>query len=347
MENIAWTALSIISLASLFVLSMSWLGEGPRPPPHVIPPRQYLAEVRQRQAEKSALLEKERSRTRILTSWMENGFHFQTLPVEIQMTVLAFCADTPATYRALVCVSRSVYVMTLRACLPLMPITLSSPRQLISFSHLVCRDETPIASSLDAGVLVHRLWLSPLRREDTSLAYRILRACSNVRALACDARTLSAAIARCTRFKHEMCRELTLLLSRPQWECAMDTPSGLQFLQQLTHLRLMGEPTVPRTLPLPALTQMSYPDQLLRPEGENIVRPWALGTPVAFPSLQQVVLTRRCGPAGHIPEEVDPRLLVVYVPRDQTEMEVWCAAAKGQSLWYHASLALPVARQPM
>ncbi|KAG5635956.1 hypothetical protein H0H81_009552 [Sphagnurus paluster] len=339
-EAPSWTTLSIISIGLFFVLSLFSLADN-QPPP--TPPCKHLVQARQQQAEEAALLEIEKSRIRVLEIWATDGFQFRELPLELQIYVLSFCADMPATYRSLVLVSRSTYEMTLRACLPLMPITLSSSRQLIAFAKLVHQDETCLVPFLDIGRLVHRLWISPRLREDTILAYRIVRACSNIHSLACDARTLCASIAKCARFKHTMCRELTLLVSRSHWECTMETPSGLQFMRQLTHFRLMGEPAVPRMLALPQLTHLSYLDRPRHPEREAEILS-SLEDSGLFPSLEEVILTKRCGPERQVPERINHRLAVIYVLREQTEMELWCNAARGESLWNRAR-ALSVAKK--
>ncbi|GLB45291.1 hypothetical protein LshimejAT787_2100510 [Lyophyllum shimeji] len=329
-------------MSLLFIYSISTVGD-PRPPqllPIRPPPRSYLAQAKQRKAAIAAAVELERTRIRIRENWETYGFRFKRLPPELQLMVLAFSAEWPETYRALVLVSRYMCHATQRACIPRMPVTLSTSKQLSAFASLVQRDAR-------VGDLVHNLWISPLRREDSSLAYRILRACTNVRVLACDAWTLAATIANVkpTRLRHTMCRDLTLLLRCPEWESAMNTPHGLLFLRQLTHLRVVSEQTVPRELPLDNLTHLSYSTRR-RPDDEDIERPWALSDRKIFPSLRQVVLTKRCGPEEPSAQKVKSKVVLLYVSRERTEMEMWCDMAAGQSIWHKASKASPVPKKP-
>ncbi|KAG5643625.1 hypothetical protein DXG03_000592 [Asterophora parasitica] len=335
-EGLGWTALSLVSVALFFIYSLASVSRPVPPPALKKRPPNYLAQARQRQAEKAAIIRLEQSRTRIRESWANDGFPFLKFPPELQHAVLGFCADSPSTYLALVRVSHATYHSTLRACIPLMPITLSTSKQLSAFARLVHRDEENPRSLApnNACLLVHHLWVSPLRREDTPTAYNILRACTNVRALACDARTLATSIAK-RKFRHTMCRDLTLLLSQPQWEGTMDTPSGRLFLRQLTHLRVMGEPTVPRVLPMAELTHLSWSTV----DDDGAAKPWPLGDRVVFPALQQVVLTRRCGPEKPEPRKISSQLALFYVLRDYTEMELWCEGVTGQSLWSRAAAA--------
>ncbi|KAF8073343.1 hypothetical protein FPV67DRAFT_1620405 [Lyophyllum atratum] len=340
-EDFGWTALSIISMSLLFIYSVSAVGD-PSPPQLLTirkSPHNYLAQAKQRKAAIAALIELEQKRIRIRESWATNGFRFRKLPPELQLTVLAHSAESPETFRALVRVSRYMNDTTLRACLPRMPVTLNTPKQLAAFASLIQRNR-------GVGDLVHNLWVSPLRKEDVALACRILQACTNVRVLACEARVITAITSnsKTSKFKHTLCRDLTLLLSRPQWESAMNTPNGLLFLRQLTHLRVTTEQTVPYELPFSNLTRLSYPTPR-RFDDHDIERPHALGNTAVFPSLQQVVLTKRCGSEGQLPRKIDSKLVLLYVPREYTEVEMWCDMAWGQSLWHKATKALPVPKK--
>jgi hypothetical protein len=269
-----------------------------------------------------------------------DGFPFKELPPEIQLMILAYFSEWRPTYQALVRVSHHMYGLTLRACIPHMPITLSTPKQITSFAHLLASDIPQVylhRSRLSVANLVHRLWVSPLRKEDHDLGIKILKTCINVRVLACDARTLRAAIAKSTKHRHTMCKDLTLLLSRPRWEVGLNTPAGLTFLQRLTHLRVMDEKTVPRDLCCTKLTHLSYSDHFGCDEAP-VDHQWALKQPIIFPSLQQVVLTRRCGPEGRAPQRIGSRLIVCYVARQWTEIQLWCDMAEGRRLWDQAAI---------
>jgi len=280
-------------------------------------------------------------RGRISQSVAADGFPFGELPAEIQLMILAHISESIPTYQALIRVSHHMYGLTLRACVPCMPIALSTTKQITSFAHLLASDIPQVYlhhCRLYVANLVHRLWISPLRKEDKDLGIEILKMCMNVRVLACDARTLRAAIAKCSKFRHTRCRDLTLLRSRPQWDAGLKTPSGLAFLQRLTHLRVMGEQSVPREWYSSTLTHLSYSDRHCSGCDELVVDyPWALAHPNNFPSLQQVVLTRRCGREGQVSQRIGHRLAVCYVSGQWTEIEMWCDTAKGRSLWNEAA----------
>ncbi|RDB24353.1 hypothetical protein Hypma_008424 [Hypsizygus marmoreus] len=338
-DGLQWSTPAWILLVSfVIVYSVSAVGSSP-PVTSSTTPRPRLAQAYRRKAEKAALIDLERRRRRILESWATDGFQFTKLPPELQLMILAYSADWTATYRSLVQVSRSMFRSTLRACIPHIPITLSTPKQLASFFSLLNGGIARFEAGLNVGLLVHRLWVTPLRKEDNVLGYRILTACTNVRVLACDARTLRATVARSSKLRHTMCRDLTLLLSRSRWDLYRDTPSGAALMKQLTHLRVMGEEMVPQELGLPNLTHLSFLDRP-RFDGESeVVKPWPLGDRKAFPSLHNVVLTRRCGAEGLSPSRVDAKLVLLYFPREWTEMQIWCDSARGRSIWQLAATA--------
>ncbi|KAG6829217.1 hypothetical protein H0H92_005282 [Tricholoma furcatifolium] len=349
-EEFQWTVFSIVSISLVFIYSLSAAGD-PRPPvPTKVRAHSYLAHAKQRRAEIAAAIELERQRILIRENWSTRGFRLKRLPAELQLMILSHCAEWPETYRSLVLVSRYMYHSTLRACLPIMSITLSSTKQLASFASLVRKGKTHRNLPDSVGNLVHRLWVSPLRREDLLNAYHILRACTNVHTLACDARGL-AMITVSERFKHTQCKDLTLLgLSRPQWEYTLDTPSGLQLLRQLTHLRVMNEKIVPQSVVFDQLLYLSYQERREPNAGDdtNVERPWVLGDGSLFPSLRQVVLTRQCGPEEErAPLQVDQRLALLYVRRDRTEMEIWRNGLQGETLWQQAAKALPAQKKPV
>jgi hypothetical protein len=338
-DGVGGAILCIIILSLSFTLAFS----AASPPTsvtqsHIPGPRQdRIARAIQWKAARAEIIAR---RNRIQQSVASDGFPFEELPPEIQLMILAYFSEWIPTYQALVRVSHHMYGLTLRACVPHMPITLSTTKQLSSFAHLLASDIPQVylhRCRLYVANLVHRLWVSPLRKEDHDLGIEILRTCVNVRVLACDARTLRAAVAKFTKYRHNMCRDLTLLLSRPRWDVSLNTPSGLTFLQRLTHLRVMGEATVPRDLCCTKLTHLSYSDRF-GCDDSPVDHPWALGQPTIFPSLRQIVLTRRCSPEGRALKRVGSRLIVCYVARQWTEMQLWCDMAKGRGLWSQAAI---------
>ncbi|KAF9465713.1 hypothetical protein BDZ94DRAFT_1252957 [Collybia nuda] len=331
-DGLLWTGLWIFLLSICFTYSVSSLGHPPRtpPPPTIKVPRNRIIEAQKRRLEITRAIERENARLLALEKGLKGGFPFLTLPLEIQFLVLSHSSDWISTYQSLICVSRHMYLSTLRGCLPHMAITLCTMRQVSSFFDI-------LHSHPDVALLVHHLWVAPLRREDIRLGHTILRACTNVRVLACDARSLFVAVAKPSKFKHTMCRDLTLLLSRPQWEIHLNMPSGISFISQLTRLRVMSEGTVPRMLRFPKITQLSYVDRPpLNPSA--VEYPWALDRPDILPSLQTVILTRRCGPPQRPPERIGPRLVVLHISREVVEMQNWCDGVRGKSLWDEAAL---------
>jgi hypothetical protein len=340
-DSVGGTILCLI-LASISFIFTAAAAATPRPP--VQTPKVHKKSLPNRIARavrcKVAQAEIVARRQRISQSVASNGFPFEEFPPEIQLMILAYISECIPTYQALVRVSHHMYGLTLRACVPCMPITLSTTKQLSSFAHLLVSNIPQVylhRSRLYVANLVHRLWISPLRKEDKDVGIEILKTCMNVRVLACDARTLRTAIVKCSKLRHNRCWDLTLLLSRPQWDVGLKTPTGLVFLQRLTHLRVMGEQSVPRDLHSAKLTHLSYSDRPGHDESA-VDHPWALGHLDMFPSLQQVVLTRRCGPDGRALQRIGPRLVVCYVSRQWTEMQMWCDTAKGRSLWEQAAI---------
>ena len=341
-DGVAGTILCLILISISFTFTVATAAT-PTPPlqKHHVPKRLVRNRIARAIERKAAQAEVVAWRRRVSQSVAADGFPFRELPPEIQLMILAHVSEWIPTYQALILVSHHMYGLTLRACVPCMPIALSTTKQITSFARLLASDIPQVYlrhSRLYVANLVHRLWISPLRKEDKDLGIEILKMCINIRVLACDARTLRAAIAKCSKFRHTRCRDLTLLLSRPQWDVSLKTPSGLAFLQRLTHLRVMGEQSVPRDLYSTKLTHLSYSDRPGCASDESVVDyPWALAHPNVFPSLQQVVLTRRCGPEGQACQKIGPRLVVCYVTREWTEMQIWCDTAKGRSLWNQAA----------
>jgi hypothetical protein len=347
-DGVGGTILCIILVSISFTFTFSAAGTPRLPEKPQVPkktPPNRIARATQWKASRAQIVARQQRISQCVAS---NGFPFGELPPEIQLMILAYASEWIPTYQALIRVSHHMYGLTLRACLPHMPVALSTTKQITSFAHLLASDIPQVYlhhSRLYVANLVHRLWISALRKEDKDLGIEILRTCINVRVLACDARTLRAAIAKPSKFRHTRCRDLTLLLSRPGWDVSLNTPTGLAFLQRLTHLRVMGEKTVPKDLCSAKLTHLSYSDRHGYDE-LTVDRPWALGHPDMFPSLREVVLTRRCGPEGRTLERIGPRLVVCYVSRQWTEMQMWCDTAKGGSLWDQAGIRLQGCARP-
>ena len=339
-----WSAICILVVFGAFIYAASrphYTKPAPaRQPP---PPRLADGEKRKQQlrAAQKVLVKPKQPRR-------DSTFPFRNLPPELQLAVLSHCADSTRTYRALVLVSRYFLYSTLRACIPLIPITLLTSPALSSFLSFLQRTiHVPHSHSLTfVGSLVTRLWVTPITESptDTDKARTILSACTNVRVLAVDAHTLTYALGFASHHRHTFCTHLTLLMTQRDWHSALAaTPKGPTLLRQLTHLRVMGHQLVPRTPPTTTLftnlARLSYVQHI---QGHSYAcdpdpeKPQAVVDPVMFPSLRETVVTRRCDPGRQVTaQRLAQNLVLLHVPRDMTEMELW---RRDKSIWHEASL---------
>jgi len=329
-----WSAICILILSCVFIYTAT------RPPcAKPAPARQPLAVMEKRQPQP-------RAAPKELVKPKDATFPFRNLPPELQLAVLSHCAHSTRTYRALVLVSRYFLYSTLRACIPVIPITLLTSPALSSFLSFLQRTiHVPHSRSLTfVGSLVTHLWLTPITESptDTDAARTILSACTNVRVLAVDAHTLTYALGFASHHRHTRCTHLTLLMSPRGWHAALAvTPKGPVFLRQLTHLRVMGHQLVPSRTVTPLFTNLAHLSYVQHFRGISPTcetgpeKPQPVVDSVLFPALQETLVTRRCDPDRRVPpQRLAHNLVLLHVPRDMTEMEIW---RKGKSIWHQAS----------
>lgn len=344
-DMMEWSSIGVL-LLSFILVCLASTASSPSSVLVKIPPPPRLAEAkRRRKLWKVAQMQIEVQRGAAhMKAQCAQGpyFPFTKLPLELQFAILALCSGDPQTYRALVLVSQYFHHTTTRACLPCIPITLITTRELLSFVALLRRRVRYGHAVASVGTLVRRLWVTPIREKDAKLGQEILSACPNLRSLACDSKTLAYLISRRC---HMHCTELTLLLSRRDWDLALsDTPHGASFLSKLTHLRVTSEQLVPyRSAFLTKLTHLSYFErpQLYFDKSNMLDKPqFVTSYPLAFPSLSEVVLTRRCDGDTPPPKRFDRNFVLLHVPRELTEVEMWKNSVKGESLWSKAAKAI-------
>ncbi|KAF6756005.1 hypothetical protein DFP72DRAFT_895894 [Ephemerocybe angulata] len=262
-------------------------------------------------------------------------FPLLDLPPELGLLILSHTAEWPETFANLALVSRKIQGMAYEACLPRMPIRLISEVHVQSFDKfLLCKPHL--------AAYVQHLWVTPLHEEYYPAAIRILKKCKRVVSLALNGRVLEEAVTSPHvgyRIRHKRCRKLTLLYTaRDGWASLLSSEfpgqgSALQFMQQITHLRLVGD-VVPAHLPLPSLRVFSYAlnrNNLNLVHGERMLK-----DKESLPSLHSVVLVgeRRAGVGGvRITKMKDSRVFVFEVPQARTELEMWCDNTLGKGFW--------------
>lgn len=162
--------------------------------------------------------------------------------------------------RALLRVSKRIRYMTLQSCLPLLPIVLHSRRNIQSF-YLFCLSNPELVRC------VHHIWVQPPSEEDQFPACAIIKACTNLRTLACTASMLGAAVCSEGTLRHEHCRDFTLL-DNPEvdWESTLPKRVASAFFGSLTHLRVVGK-AIPSTLQCREIIHLSCACRLEEWEG--------------------------------------------------------------------------------
>lgn len=262
-------------------------------------------------------------------------FHLGDLPPELAIIILGYTAQWPGTVAQLVKVSRAVQEMTYEACLPRMPLRLIRETQVRSFERLLLHKP-------HLAPFVHHLWVTPQHEEYYPAAIRILKQCTHVQSLAVNARILQEAVTAPYvgyRIRHTRCRDLTLLYtSREGWATLLSSASTsgnastLQFMRQITHLRLVGD-VVPTSLSLPNLRAFSYAlnrNTLNLSHGERMLK-----DKENLPRLLSVVLVgERPGNHGvRITKMKDSKTFVFEVPRTKTELDLWSENTMGSGFW--------------
>ncbi|RXW20113.1 hypothetical protein EST38_g5740 [Candolleomyces aberdarensis] len=258
-------------------------------------------------------------------------FPLAELPPELTLQILGHCAESQSTVANLVLVSRRVQALTYEACLPGMAIRLIGEQQVESFDRLLlCKSHLL--------PYIHNLWVTPLQEKYYPAAIRILKKCTSVRSLAVNGRLLKESITSPHigyRIRHTHCRTLTLLHTSSEGWASLFAPSAHQFLEQITHLRIVGDRIpVEFNFPLPNLRSFSYVLNRNVPNlayGERILK-----DKDGFPNLRTVVLTgerRGKGGGARISKMKDTRLFVFEVPVERTDMIMWCDNTLGRGFW--------------
>lgn len=259
-------------------------------------------------------------------------FPLMKLPPELCLLVLQHSAESPGTVASLFLVSRRIQAMAYEACLPKTPIKLIQAHQVQSFDRMLLNKPR-------LAQYIRHLWVTPVHEEHYPAAIRILKKCKEVTSVACNGRVLEEAVTSPHigyRLQHKRCRRLTLLYtSRDGWQSLfLGSSTTLQFLQQITHLRLVGD-IIPSHLSLPNLSVLSY--QLNRNSLNLVHGERMLKDKVNLPSLHSVVLVgeRRVQPGGgvRITKLKDSRVFVYEVPHARTELELWCENTSGRGFW--------------
>ncbi|KAM6494042.1 hypothetical protein JOM56_010403 [Amanita muscaria] len=222
--------LSVVFISTFSYLSSPDASNSAKPKVVEAPPR-YLAEFKVR------ALTRRRERRKI------KPIPFMIVPDEIKIKILSHTSERGSieALRALLRVSKRIRYMTLQSCLPLLPIVLHSRRNIQSF-YLFCLSNPELVRC------VHHIWVQPPSQEDQFPACAIIKACTNLRTLACTASMLGAAVCSEGTLRHEHCRDFTLLESpEVDWESTLPKRVASAFFGSLTHLRVVGK-VIPSTL---------------------------------------------------------------------------------------------------
>jgi len=256
-------------------------------------------------------------------------FRFKDLPRELIDNILRFSVKPSiSTYRSLLCVSRQMRDLSYRACLPVIPVTLTTSKQWSSFYNF-------ISAHPELARLVRSLWAVPFHEQESSVCPAIIHACTHVTSLACNVGVLKTCIAGCSSFNH--CRRLTVLMSSVGLDSLLENPNGSRFMEQLTHLRVITQGLLPTRMRLRNLTNLSLVHYRPEPLHSTAVAQSALMDTAVYPSLRTVILTRPT--YGHdrpiaTVDHSDSRLVTLYVPEIWSEMEIWGLGTVWD--WLHA-----------
>ncbi|TFK24409.1 hypothetical protein FA15DRAFT_680742 [Coprinopsis marcescibilis] len=267
-------------------------------------------------------------------------FPFHKLPAELRVMIIENCAEWPDAFSALVRVSKPMQVLAYQALLPLLPIRIIDAHHVVSFDYFL--EQKPSLAGL-----VHHLWMTPLHEDYYSMAVRILRRCTNIVSLACAGRMLQDGVTSAFRgyqIQHTQCHQLTLLYtSEKEWFNLLVSPSVNQFFRQLTHLRLVGKRT-PRTVSFPKLAQISFAfNNTTHMDVNSEANSFNVASDVLkdqgkYPELRSVALVRERTYLGNTGVRIwknptNARVFVFEIPKQRTELELWCDNALGKGFW--------------
>lgn len=266
-------------------------------------------------------------------------FRFIDLPEELSLWILTLAArSSQSTYHTLLFVSREMQDLTHRAGLPEIPVMLRATHQLTSFHNL-------IETRPHLTCLVRHLWiiLALSVEEETTTCANVINACTEVRSLACSDRVLKASIAQALILSHTQCTSLTVGMGTVSWEHLLETPSGQEFLNQLTHLRVTGRYNCPKTLRFKNLTHLSFPSNpRVSDRGvSNQVSRLGLSNDSIYPVLRHIVITKINSRLHANKVDWNENVIMLTVPEEWNERLLWRDATRGKNIWDRALKAIP------
>jgi len=322
----------IILVSIMFLLLFSHLGGPDKVEPRKSPPA-VLAKFLATQSRK----EKDR-RSRLQFS------KFTDLHEDLQLHILSYASlkTLRQTFLALALTSKDIRRKTFRACIPRIPILLTTRESLISFDHF-CVNNPEDAHFPGVARLVRHLWICPYEAEDRLPSSRVLKRCLNIDSLACNVWLLKEGVCSQDELKHQQCRFLTLL--RPgeeKWE--VNIPPRMRksceaFFEQLTRLQVEADDLVLRRISCNNLTHLSFACAPgWKKEGaEGLVN--LVTDAKRYPRLEKVVVTQRKPEEVAIVQESSPRVVVYKAPEDPVDVRHW-DVDEGVDVWERAEKAL-------
>ncbi|KAF8895165.1 hypothetical protein BD779DRAFT_705752 [Infundibulicybe gibba] len=326
----AFTIASILTFSVLVPLWFTFLSTVTPPKVHTTP-FGYLAQWHRRRE-----MYLERVHRRALAS-RRRVFPFCGLPYEVQLVVLSHCAGWLPTNISPLLVSKWVNTMTIEACLPFLAVRLVSSNQVTSFSHL-------LAARSNLEHLVRHLWVTPVDEASIAVCRHILKSCTGIRSVACNGDMLRDSILDSDRLRHLHCTNATILGGRGgDMESIANSAIGVAFFRRLTHLRVVGR-AIPRNIAYVRLTHLSYElDRRAMEQSKGFA--WgALENRSVFPCLQSVLLTRvrYCSDPAADPDDWKrpEKVIMLYIPREESEMQKWCEGVNGYGIWEQAKSKL-------
>ncbi|KAF8336775.1 hypothetical protein F5887DRAFT_566849 [Amanita rubescens] len=323
----------IILVSIMFLLLFSHLGGPDKVSKPRTPPPAVLAKFRATQF----LKEKDRhSRLKFPK--------FTELPDELQLHILSY-ASSRQTFLALALTSKDIRRITFLACLPRIPILLTTREKLISFDRF-CVNNPEDTYFPGVARVVRHLWISPYEAEDRLPSSRVLKRCLNVNWLACNVWLLREGVLSQDELEHQQCRFLTLLKpSEEKWDS--NIPPQMQrscgaFFKQLTRLQVEADVLVPRRILCDNITHLSF---ACAPgwKKEGALGLMKLVKDVKrYPRLEKVVVTQR-KPDEKVDivgdSEASPRIVTHGAPGDAVDVKHW-DVDEGVDVWERAEKAL-------
>lgn len=273
-----------------------------------------------------------------MTSFSESS-SLETFPLELLLEIfIDAISQSKGTYFSLLLVSKrihnSICINGLRSFMK-HPLVLNGQERAHAFSTL-------LKSQPYLGDHIRHLWLFPIHpvvmensRGDSVQrvilqSVNILKACSNLTTLGCHVHILRRALL--TGPSHPKCQEL-ILAGHPKFGRPLTrirrSPHGKSFLEQITHLRLMGD-YPDDEFHFPNLTHLSFPF----PDSDSIRL--CIRNKGAFPQLKKLIVTHAVRIYTDYRFPNDRRIFVKTVAGHTPALELheWLNRARGQTgIW--------------